>query len=696
LRDLKAERLAIAQEDMHNTRDAIQRDFSDPRRIGKHYERMFKHSQSAVVDSAVDELGRTTWDPKCYKNIVKEQIGAIFANEVEEPKDNDGKRFPTSQRGSTDVREWNCKPFWWKKIYSREAKGIDETTFEQIMDNVTPEQVYKQIRNTCGEKSAGIDGVSIDLLKLLVRNDLLKRPKSQGSSTSTLLLLTEIINASFACGQVCEILKFGRITLVPKTNSDGSFSRDPSEMRPITVLPELGRIANRILADRLGTILLEHPHLLSPAQRAFLRNGDTSQCVNPVIDVIEDWTINKKPLGSPIFMVSYDQRKAFDCVQKFTIEATLKRFNMPAKFIEYVLSSLHGAQSCVKTKHGLTETFNIKTSVRQGDPLAPLLFILISDALHCGLQSNPLYEGVSDSYEMSNSPGCSVASSGFADDNLIVCDTLEGIQRQHEWIRAFFGAHIWDFNTKKTKFVIGNPGPTHVPALPDVNGKQSILPLPSSCTFRYLGIHLNLDLDWTTQLEIMDKAVSKVANSIMINKLDINMSADAVNCYLIPKLNVALQVLPIPLNISRRWDSTLVTSALSAAKFRLRQNLCREAVHSVTGMLRITDTAPIVRCSELVIRLNSMQPYVYKTAWARLANGVQLRLPHPHAQADLHEVLTRVAQLPAATESNVAMTLNRALECANQLELLFDCRLATTEKPSPNPAWPKQGTLVPC
>jgi hypothetical protein len=72
---------------------------------------------------------------------------------------------------------------------------------------------------------------------------------------------------------------------------------------------------------------------------------------------------------------------------------------------------------------------------------------------------------------------------------------------------------------------------------------------------------------------------------------------------------------------------------------------------------------------------------VYKTAWARLANGVQLRLPHPHAQADLHEVLTRVAQLPATTETDVAMTLNRALECANQLELLFDCRLATTEKP---------------
>ena len=51
--------------------------------------------------------------------------------------------------------------------------------------------------------------------------------------------------------------------MVPKVKADGSFSREAAEMRPITVLPEIGKILSRILAGRLQVVLVRNPSLLT-------------------------------------------------------------------------------------------------------------------------------------------------------------------------------------------------------------------------------------------------------------------------------------------------------------------------------------------------------------------------------------------------------------------------------------------------
>ena len=62
---------------------------------------------------------------------------------------------------------------------------------------------------------------------------------------------------------------------------------------------------------------------------------------------------------------------------------------MPENFIQFVLSGLDQATSCFKTFYGLTEDFKVETSVRQGDPLSPLIYIFVVDALHEGWKNNP-------------------------------------------------------------------------------------------------------------------------------------------------------------------------------------------------------------------------------------------------------------------------------------------------------------------
>jgi len=65
---------------------------------------------------------------------------------------------------------------------------------------------------------------------------------------------------------------------------------------------------------------------------------------------------------------------------------------MPEKVIMYILSGLQDAKSSFKTFFGLTAEFSVETSVKQGDPLSPLVYICVADALHAGWKDNPLFD----------------------------------------------------------------------------------------------------------------------------------------------------------------------------------------------------------------------------------------------------------------------------------------------------------------
>ena len=204
--------------------------------------------------------------------------------------------------------------------------------------------------------------------------------------------------------------------MIPKRKEDGSWTDKVKDMRPISVLQEFGKIAAKILAERWGKVLLEHPQILNNAQRAFLKDGCVQQCISTALNIFEDFQERKD--DKDLYVVSYDQEKAYDSVQAYTIKASLERFNMPEKLITYILSGLQNATSCFKTYFGLTDEFNIETSVRQGDPLSPLVYICVADALHAGWKSNPLYE-LQTGYHFSNDSSTKVSSTGYADDAMI-------------------------------------------------------------------------------------------------------------------------------------------------------------------------------------------------------------------------------------------------------------------------------------
>jgi hypothetical protein len=252
-------------------------------------------------------------------------------------------------------------------------------------------------------------------------------------------------------------------------------------MRPITVLPAIARITNRLLSERIQRILNSNPGYLHRSQRGFIWDGATDQSIDALLEA-HNLGISPAP---DLLVASYDQRKAYDSVQPYTVRASLERLNFPEPFIQYVLSGMEEMTSMLRTKHGFSDPFSLLSGVRQGDPLAPLIYDCVMDAFHAGLDPGkcPLrtrrdtrqHHSKGDSqtpigHTICRQPNSSVtASVGYADDTAVVATDDASLGATHDWVLAFFGANALDLNVKKTFYTRATAKTDHLPTLPTMS-----------------------------------------------------------------------------------------------------------------------------------------------------------------------------------------------------------------------------------
>jgi hypothetical protein len=588
---------------------------------------------STINGKGVPGAGERTWDPRVYMNLVRTAVMKPFSTKVR--LDDHNWCRPSLCSSKCQALPGNCKvpgckmqpvacgdircagrPSWWDYWYGPDARVAGaKSAFAPVAAAVTPGEVVTTIKKCDGGKSPGPDGVSIDLLKLLVGDDLGPgRPTTPADEVPLACLMAELTSLSIKLGRMTRHITDGLIVMVPKGPIDGP--PDVSEMRPITLLSEIGKIPARILADRISAILCAKPELLNISQRAFLRNGDVSQCIATLLDVFEDHLAKKaRDPSSQLFCVSYDLSKAYDSVQEYSIRASLERFEFPPEIVDYVCSSLWGSQSRVRTRDGPTEAFDVLSCVRQGDPLAPLVFILVLDVLHCGLEEICSRDG--HGVELASGP-C-LASMGYADDTAIVADTDKGIRALHEWVRSFFGAHAFKINAKKTKFV-SSVDPAQVRCLPGVDGTSHIAALPSDFTFRYLGVLLNMECTWKEELARLEKLMWFVRGRILQFRIPLAPAVDAINTFLVPKMEVGLGLIPLTRKVIKgldNWTNTLVDAALNASAPQRITGVSRDGFCSVTDMANLAMMADCFRMGLAFERLNIRGMVVTPTARAR-------------------------------------------------------------------------------
>jgi exonuclease III len=469
--------------------------------------------------------------------------------------------------------------------------GINTSWYAQLMIPVLDAELQQAAAGLPLISAPGEDGVSSGVWKIAIAGSVTLR--NHLCALFSLCLAKSIFPTGWKTGIIIPLLK------------DINKERTMSNIRPITLQSCLGKLLSRLLAERLASILERHP-ILNTSQRGFINGGSTHKCIDELLDA---WRWSREH-QQPLYTLFYDIKQAYDSVETDVLLRALRRLHMPATFVALVADSLTGLQSRVRTEYGNTRAFDVHRSLRQGDPLAPLLFVILVDALHDGLHTDPFTHEQHGCTVTVNSQSVYLPSLGFADDTNTISNSLAGLAAMHRWTLYFMQFNRMRLNATKCEVVGTHDGQTSVTTADLVHHGLTVegncvatLPLDSST--RYLGVHCSYSGSWWVQQR------KSLAHIMLFTRIatKFNMPIAHIvymfNVFLLPKLESALRFCSGPR--TTQWLQACDRLLIGCIKHLSRSPV--RVSHTTLALslgLRLPSWLEVsIKASELFIRANT-------------------------------------------------------------------------------------------
>lgn len=164
---------------------------------------------------------------------------------------------------------------------------------------------------------------------------------------------------------------------------------DLANYRPICLLNTNYKILASMLASRLKTYL---PKIINPEQFGFVpgrQMEDPIRTTQMLVNLLND-TEPDKLFG--IFFL--DQLKAFDRVDRAYLIFCLRRFGVPEYIIKWATIIYSSNPTQISINGHTSATIDLKSGVRQGCPLSPLLYLIAIEPLARQFKKSTIYKGL--------------------------------------------------------------------------------------------------------------------------------------------------------------------------------------------------------------------------------------------------------------------------------------------------------------
>ncbi|CAI5480180.1 unnamed protein product [Closterium sp. Yama58-4] len=163
----------------------------------------------------------------------------------------------------------------------------------------------------------------------------------------------------------------GRTVLIPK-KGDASLI---DNLRPITLMNADYKVLALCLADRLQRLL---PLVIHPSQTAFIKHRKIGDTINDTLDIM-DWATFTH---TPLLALTADFRKAYDLLDRPFLFQALSHLSVPEGFIQWIRLMHSNTSTRIAVNNMDGAPLPVRTGVRRGCPLAPLLFVCAIEILH--------------------------------------------------------------------------------------------------------------------------------------------------------------------------------------------------------------------------------------------------------------------------------------------------------------------------
>ncbi|KAE9039799.1 hypothetical protein PR001_g7355, partial [Phytophthora rubi] len=267
-------------------------------------------------------------------------------------------------------------------------------------------------------------------------------------------------------------------------------STNPLNFRPLALLDTDYKILTRILATRTSRKLSDivHPH-----QNGFV----PYRTIHSTIDLFSaaQAAANADPVMERALALLLDFCKAYDSVDRDFLYGVLMWLGCPEQYVQ-AIRRLHDGTSVRFLANGYkSRSVKVSCGIRQGCPLAPLLFLLVLEALYRRIDAEPRVLGVmlkSDSGKVQLKVG------GYADDTASYVRSEAEVTIILVITGKFARASGLRLNEGKTLVIALNPD-----AIPQLDSLPAPLKVQAVATLsRYLGIPVGSipDVAYTWQL----------------------------------------------------------------------------------------------------------------------------------------------------------------------------------------------------
>ena len=243
--------------------------------------------------------------------------------------------------------------------------GVNENELVSFKPSpVNCDTVILAVKSIRESNACGSDGISLRFIK--------------DSLYVIAFYLTVIVNTSVATNTYPDLWKISHVVPTYKSGDEDNVSN----YRPISLLPVMSKILEKIIAEQLSRYL-EFNNLLSNAQHGFRPKLSTETALLKISDKIYNNMDNKKIS----LLLLLDLSKAFDSVNHEILLRKCQILNIETEWFE---SYLRNRQQIVKIKNITSSCRSISFGVPQGSILGPILFIifvndLIKHVPHCYL-----------------------------------------------------------------------------------------------------------------------------------------------------------------------------------------------------------------------------------------------------------------------------------------------------------------------
>ena len=237
-------------------------------------------------------------------------------------------------------------------------KGVGELSEEQareMVQEVNLKEMTDAIEKSSRNKSPGLDGLTYELYK--------SKKEKLGP------LLVEVVNELLAHLKMPKSNREGATRLISKLLADQI--PKVTELRPITLLNVDYKLLTMILAGRMEKVLKS---LLKSTQSCGV--GNITSSAFKILSTVE--AIARQ--GGQAALLSLDLFKAYDRVNLEYVKLVMKKMKFDEVFIDWILL-LHDQAKTHLLLDFKMEPIEVNFSVRQGDPIAMILFLIYIEPL---------------------------------------------------------------------------------------------------------------------------------------------------------------------------------------------------------------------------------------------------------------------------------------------------------------------------